>query len=71
MMPVINVLKTGKNERHERGMLDWEHLRKIRAMKKHPRNKGMMKNDSQLAILFTLVTLFKVNLVLRRQPEST
>ena len=34
------------------------------------RYKGLMKNDSQLAMLFTLANLFKVDQMLRRQPGS-
>ena len=34
------------------------------------RYKGLMKNDSQLAMLFTLANLFKVDQMLRRQPRS-
>ena len=34
------------------------------------RYKGLMKNDSQLAMLCTLANLFKVDQMLRRQPGS-
>ena len=34
------------------------------------RYKGLMKNDSQLAMLCTLANLFKVDQMLRRQPRS-
>ncbi len=34
------------------------------------RYKGLTKNDSQLAMLFTLANLFKVDQMLRRQPRS-
>ncbi|MDY6929702.1 MAG: IS5/IS1182 family transposase, partial [Pseudomonadota bacterium] len=34
------------------------------------RYKGLVKNDSQLAMLFTLANVFKVDQMLRRQPRS-
>lgn len=34
------------------------------------RYKGLTKNDSQLAMLFTLANLFKVDQILRRQQMS-
>ncbi|HBW1410207.1 TPA: transposase, partial [Klebsiella pneumoniae] len=34
------------------------------------RYKGLMKNDSQLAMLFTLANLFKVDQMIRRQTKS-
>ncbi|EMQ2879043.1 IS5/IS1182 family transposase, partial [Vibrio navarrensis] len=34
------------------------------------RYKGLMKNDSQLAMLFTLANVFKVEQMLRRQESS-
>ncbi|CAE6883997.1 IS4 family protein [Vibrio sp. B1FLJ16] len=34
------------------------------------RYKGLVKNDAQFAMLFTLANLFKVDHMLRRQPRS-
>ena len=72
------VIKAQKNA------INIEYLKaSIRAKVEHPfriikcqfgfikvRYKGLMKNDSQLAMLFTLANLFKVDQMLRRQPRS-
>lgn len=78
----IRALK--KRPRKNKTMINIEYLKaSIRAKVEHPfriikcqfgfikaRYKGLMKNDSQLAMLFTLANLFKVGQMLRRQPRS-
>lgn len=73
-----------KHSRKNKTAINIEYLKaSIRAKVEHPfrtikcqfgfikaRYKGMMKNDSQLAMLFTLANLFKVDQMLRRQPRS-
>lgn len=78
----VRVLK--KHPRKNKTAINIEYLKaSIRAKVEHPfriikcqfgflkaRYKGLMKNDSQLAMLFTLANLFKVDQMLRRQPRS-
>ncbi|WP_457802774.1 IS5 family transposase [Vibrio cholerae] len=77
----VRVLK--KHPRKNKTAIRIEYLKaSIRAKVEHPfrikcqfgfiktRYKGLMKNDSQLAMLFTLANLFKVDQMLRRQPRS-
>lgn len=78
----VRVLK--KHPRKNKTAIKIEYLKaSIRAKVEHPfriikcqfgfikaRYKGLMKNDSQLAMLFTLANLFKVDQLLRRQPRS-
>ena len=73
-----------KHPRKNKTAINIEYLKaSIRAKVEHPfriikcqfgfikaRYKGLMKNDSQLAMLFTLANLFKVDQMLRRQPRS-
>lgn len=73
-----------KHPRKNKTAIRIEYLKaSIRAKVEHPfriikcqfgfiktRYKGLMKNDSQLAMLFTLANLFKVDQMLRRQPRS-
>ena len=73
-----------KHPRKNKTAIKIEHLKaSIRAKVEHPfriikcqfgfikaRYKGLMKNDSQLAMLSTLANLFKVDQMLRRQPRS-
>tara|TARA_E500000081_G_scaffold137224_1_gene151692 strand:- start:1040 stop:1939 length:900 start_codon:yes stop_codon:yes gene_type:complete len=73
-----------KHPRKNKTAINIEYLKaSIRAKVEHPfriikcqfgfikaRYKGLMKNDSQLAMLFTLSNLFKVDQMLRRQPRS-
>ncbi|EOX1813930.1 transposase [Vibrio cholerae] len=73
-----------KHPRKNKTAINIEHLKvSIRAKVEHPfriikcqfgfikaRYKGLTKNDSQLAMLFTLASLFKVDQMLRRQPRS-
>ena len=78
----VRVLK--KHPRKNKTAINIEYLKaSIRAKVEHPfriikcqfgfikaRYKGLIKNDSQLAMLFTLANLFKVDQMLRRQPRS-
>lgn len=78
----IRALK--KRPRKNKTIINIEYLKaSIRAKVEHPfriikcqfgylkaRYKGLMKNDSQLAMLFTLANLFKIDQMLRRQPRS-
>ncbi|EGU35074.1 IS5 family transposase [Vibrio scophthalmi] len=78
----IRVMK--KHPRKNKTMINIEYLKaSIRAKVEHPfrviksqfgftkaRYKGLMKNDSQLAMLFTLANVFKVDQMLRRQERS-
>lgn len=78
----IRTLK--KNPRKNKMAIRIEYLKaSIRAKVEHPfriikcqfgfikaRYKGLMKNDSQLAMLFTLANLFNVDQMLRRQPRT-
>jgi len=73
-----------KHPRKNKTVINIEYLKaSIRAKVEHPfriikcqfgfikaRYKGLIKNDSQLAMLFTLANLFKVDQMLRRQPRS-
>jgi len=73
-----------KHPRKNKTAINIEYLKaSIRAKVEHPfriikcqfgfikaRYKGIMKNDSQLAMLFTLANLFKVDQMLRQQPRS-
>lgn len=73
-----------KHPRKNKTAINIEYLKaSIRAKVEHPfriikcqfgfikaRYKGLTKNDSQLAMLFTLANLFKVDQMLRRQPRS-
>ncbi|BAC93295.1 transposase [Vibrio vulnificus YJ016] len=73
-----------KHPRKNKTAIRIEYLKaSIRAKVEHPfriikcqfgfiktRYKGLMKNDSQLAMLFALANLFKVDQMLRRQPRS-
>ena len=73
-----------KHPRKNKTVINIEYLKaSIRAKVEHPfriikcqfgfikaRYKGLMKNDSQLAMLFTLANLLKVDQMLRRQPRS-
>ena len=73
-----------KHPRKNKTAINIEYLKaSIRAKVEHPfriikcqfgfikaRYKGLIKNDSQLAMLFTLANLFKVDQMLRRQPRS-
>ena len=73
-----------KHPRKNKNVINIEYLKaSIRAKVEHPfriikcqfgfvkaRYKGLVKNDSQLAMLFTLANLFKVDQMLRRQPRS-
>ncbi|CCO49764.1 transposase (fragment) [Vibrio nigripulchritudo SOn1] len=73
-----------KHPRKNKTAIRIEYLKaSIRAKVEHPfriikcqfgfiktRYKGLVKNDSQLALLFTLANLFKVDQMLRRQPGS-
>ncbi|MFD1592778.1 transposase [Alteromonas oceani] len=73
-----------KHPRKNKTAINIEYLKaSIRAKVEHPfriikcqfgfikaRYKGLMKNDSQLAMLCTLANLFKVDQMLRRQPRS-
>ena len=81
-MPVIRALK--KHPRKNKTAINIEYVKpSIRAKVVHPfriikcqfgfikaRYKGLMKNDSQLAMLLTLANLFKVDQMSRRQPRS-
>lgn len=78
----IRVMK--KRPRKNKTVINIEYLKaSIRAKVEHPfrvikcqfgfikaRYKGLMKNDSQLAMLFTLANVFKVEQMLRRQESS-
>lgn len=78
----IRTLK--KNPRKNKTAIRIESLKaSIRAKVEHPfriikcqfaftkaHYKGLMKNDSQLAMLFTLANLFKVDQMLRRQTRT-
>ena len=73
-----------KHPRKNKTAINIEYLKaSIRAKVEHPfriikcqfgfikaRYKGLTKKDSQLAMLFTLANLFKVDQMLRRQPRS-
>lgn len=73
-----------KHPRKNKAAIKIEYLKaSIRAKVEHPfriikcqfgfikaRYKGLMKNDSQLAILFTLANLFKVDQMIRQQARS-
>ena len=73
-----------KHPRKNKTAINIEYLKaSIRAKVEHPfriikcqfgfikaRYKGLIKNDSQLAMLFTLANLFKVDQMLRRQASS-
>jgi len=59
-------------------------LRKVRTLKQHPRKnkvtinieymqaryKGLQKNDNQLAMLFTLANLFRIEQMIRQRESS-
>ena len=74
-----------KQPRKNKAIIQFERLKaSIRAKVEHPfrlikrqfgfvkaRYKGLMKNDNQLAMLFTLANLFRVDQLIRAQERST
>ncbi|MNF95327.1 Transposase DDE domain protein [compost metagenome] len=74
-----------KHPRKNKAVIQLERLKaSIRAKVEHPfrlikrqfgfvkaRYKGLMKNDNQLAMLFTLANLFRVDQLIRAQERST
>lgn len=69
----VKLLK--KHPHQNKGVMLFERLKaSIRAKVEHPfrlRHKGLMKNENQLAILFTLANLFRVDQLIRAQERST